>query len=130
MKEALQKRAGTKEDPPIHIKERNQSSDEKVSDFASALKKLFKSAYPEETTTSAVLLQHFLAGLRPEISCQLLLKKKPSDFATALKDAVDIEYALEFNTSGDGVNTLTRGNRKKPETVDAVTLHQSLEALT
>ena len=46
--------------------------------------------------TSAVLLQHFLTGLRPEIGRQLLLTNKPANFADALKDAIDIEYALQF----------------------------------
>ena len=53
--------------------------------------------------------------------------KKPSDFPTALKDAVDIEYALDFDQSGDSVNALTPANRKSPNTV---ALHCTLETLT
>ena len=57
---ALQERAGTKEDPLLASKnfnQRSQGPDEKVNDYASALKKLFKIAYPEEAATSTVLLQ-------------------------------------------------------------------------
>ena len=50
LKAALQERAGTKKDPLLASKNFNQWSqgpDEKVNDYASALKKLFKIAYPE-----------------------------------------------------------------------------------
>ena len=40
--------------------------------------------------TSAVLLQHFLTGLRPEIGRQLLLRNKPANFADALTDAIQV----------------------------------------
>ena len=59
MKAALQDRAGKKEDPLAASKdfnEQSQSVDERVADYASSLKKLFKIAYPEEEMTSAVLL--------------------------------------------------------------------------
>ena len=35
----------------------NQGPDEKVNNFVSALKKLFKNAYPIEAITSTILLQ-------------------------------------------------------------------------
>ena len=60
LKEASQARAGLKEDPLLasrNFNQQNQGLDEKVTDFASALKKLFKNAYLEEQMTSAVLLQ-------------------------------------------------------------------------
>ena len=63
-------------------------------DFASTLKKLFKNAYPSEAMTSTILLQRFLTGLYPEIDRQLLLRKTPADYSTALKYAVDIEYRV------------------------------------
>ena len=110
LKAALQERTGTKEDPLLasrNFNQQNQGLEEKVYDFAAALKKLFKNAYQEEAMTSTVLLQRFLTGLRPDIGRQLLLKKKPSDFSTTLKDAVDVEYALEFDNSGDSINSLT-----------------------
>ena len=63
----------------------NQGKNEIVIDFADALKKLYKTAYPGEAITSAVLLQCFLTGLRPEIGHQLLLQTKPTDFPAAVK---------------------------------------------
>ena len=59
LRAALEERAGKKEDPLVASKtfsQRNQSQGERVSDFASSLKQLFKSAFPEEAMTSAVLL--------------------------------------------------------------------------
>ena len=133
LKAALQDRAGKKEDPLAASKdfnERNQSVDERVADYASSLKKLFKIAYPEEEMTSAVLLQKFLTGLRPEISRQLLLRKKPSNFVSALADAVDIEYALKFNGGDDGSVHAMSLPQRKPELPDTATLQRSLDELT
>ena len=133
LKVALQERAGTKEDPLLASKNfnrRSQGPDEKVNDYASALKKLFKIAYPEEAATSTVLLQRFVTGLRSDIGRQLLLKKTLTNFAAALKDAVDIEFALEFNNSGDSINALTRKPTITTESQDAAALRRSLEALT
>ena len=87
LKAALQEKAGKKEDPLMasrSFNQRNQGQNEKVTDFADALKKLFKTAYPGEAITSAVLLQRFLTGLRPEIGRQLLLRTKPTDFPAAV----------------------------------------------
>ena len=56
---------------------RNQGSAEEVSDYVEELKKLFMEAYPKEASTSAILLQRFITGLRTSISCQLLLHGKP-----------------------------------------------------
>ena len=70
LKAALQERAGKKEDPLVasrRFNQRNQGHDEKVADFADALKKLYKTAYPREAMTSTVLLQRFLTGLHPAI---------------------------------------------------------------
>ena len=65
---------------------------EKVDDYASELKQLFKQAYPDEGLNSAGLLQKFLTGLLASIACQMLLKKKPVNLSEAIKDAVSIEY--------------------------------------
>ena len=130
LKVVLQERAG---DPLLASKnfnQRSQGPDEKVNDHAAALKKLFKIAYPEEAATSTVLLQWFVTGLCSDIGRQLLLKKTPTNFAAALKDAVDIEYALEFNNLGDSINTLTRKPTITTESQDAAALRRSLEALT
>ena len=107
----------------------NQGPEEKVKDFASTLKQLFKDAYPAESIASVVLLQHFLTGLRPEISCQLLLRNRPETFANALKDAEEIEYALEFDGSGEGINAIEHKKRHS-EHLDTPALSQILEALT
>ena len=68
--------------------------------------------------TSAVLLQRFLTGLCSEIGQQLLLRKKPPNFADALKDAIDIEYALQFDSSDDTINAIGRGTRKTAQSSD------------
>ena len=60
---------------------------------------------------SAVLLQRFLTGLRPEIGCQLLLCNRPATFADALKDAMEIEYVLEFDDSREGIHAITQSKR-------------------
>ncbi len=100
LKTALMKTAGLVEDPLIAAKEfvaRNQGADEKVADFAAALTKLFRKAYPTEALTSSVLLQRFLTGLRAPISQQLLLRKRPDEFRRAVDDATEVEYALNFD---------------------------------
>ena len=104
LKKALVKAAGLAEDPLVSAKAfvaRNQGDNEKVLEFASALKKLFQQAYPTEPTTSTVLLQRFVTGLRGPISKQLLLRKRPDNLAQAIEDAVEIEYAINFDTTAD-----------------------------
>ncbi len=104
LKKALAKRAGLTTDPLVAARKfttRNQAHQERVSDFASALKKLFKQAYPSETTASSVLLQRFVTGLRPEISRQILLKGRPTTLEKALEEAAEVEYALDFDKSRD-----------------------------
>ena len=75
---------------------REQSQSESVEDFSTALKHIFKQAYPTEALTSTILLQRFLTGLRPPIGQQLLLRKKPGDLAEAITIAAEVEYALNF----------------------------------
>ena len=45
---------------------------------------------------STVLSQRFLAGLKPSIRKQVLLKGRPSTLDEAIKTASDIEFALDF----------------------------------
>ena len=134
LKVALQDRTGMKTDALLASRKftrRSQGSNEKVKDFAFALKQLFKEAYPAESLDSAVLLQHFLTGLRPEISRQLLLRNRPETFTNALKDAdaEEIEYALAFDDSGEGINAIQH-KKKQSERQDGPALSQTLEALT
>lgn len=113
LKGALTQRAGLKKDALTAARtfvQRIQQPQEKVVDFVSALKKLFKEAYPEENLTSTVLLQRFMTGLRPTIARQLLLKGKPENLEEAVKAALDVEYALAF---ADGVEG-TYGCAYKP----------------
>ena len=122
LKEALQEyEAG----PPSRFNQLNQSPGEKVKDFASMLKHLFKNTYLEES----VLLQRFLTGLGPEIARQLLLCNRPENFADALKDAVEIEYALQFDGSGNAIHRVDQGKRQS-EHVNGATPSQIFEALT
>ena len=92
-----------------------------MKDFASTLKRLFKDAYPAESMASAVLLQHFLTGLHPEIGHQLLLRNRPATFTDALKDAEEIEYALVFDGSGEGIYTIEHKKRQS-EHLDSAAL--------
>ena len=132
LKAALEERAGKKEDALAasrSFSQRSQEQGERVSDFASSLKQLFKSAFPAEAMTSSVLLQRFLTGLRPDISRQLLLRSRPTTFTAAVKDATDVEYALEFG--GEEVNIhAIRPTQPTPEPSNAAALYQKLDALT
>ena len=80
---------------------RSQQEQEKVTEFAMNLKKLFKQAYPEESSASGILLQRFLMGLKTSISRQLLLRGKPDTLKKAIVTAMEIEsvFALESNTA-------------------------------
>ena len=82
-----------------NFNQRDQLLNEKVDDYASELKQLFKQAYPAKATDSTVLQQKFLTGLQPSIARQLLLKQRPKRLSDAIKDAVAIEYALQFDKS-------------------------------
>ena len=99
---------------------RDQGSDERVSDYASSLK-LFTSAYTGEALSSTVLLQRFVTGLRPEISRQILLQKKPNDFAAALADAIDVEYSPQFHGNTESALVVGRTQRE-PEMLDTIVL--------
>ena len=130
LKAALEERAGKKEDPLVasrNFNQRSQSPGERVADFASSLKQLFKSGYPGEALTSAVLLQRFLTGLRPEIGRQLLLHQKPANFNAAVKDAMAIEYALEFGGEDDTIHSVGQKQKTGEEVPNTAAL---LDALT
>ena len=100
-----------------------------MTDFSDALKIVQKCLPWRVHDTSAVLLQHFLTGLCPGIDRQLLLKNKPANFADALKDAIDIKYALQFDSSDDTIHAIGRGSRKTTQSSDIAPLHQTLETL-
>ena len=66
LKQTLQEKAGLKKDPLMasrNFNQRDQLLNEKVDDYASKLKQLFKQAYPAKATDSTVLLQKFLTRL-------------------------------------------------------------------
>ena len=78
--------------------ERVQGPHENDSDFESELRKLFQQVFPDEEATSAVLLQRSLIGLRPTISQQMLLRRKPESFQQAITDATEVECVLSFGS--------------------------------
>ena len=80
---------------------RSQRRGERILDYAADLKKLFTEAYETENSTSAILVQRFLTGLLPPIRRQLLLQGKPGTLIQAVKDAVKVEYALNFAGEAD-----------------------------
>ena len=60
LKVVVQEQTGMKEDLLLtsrNFNQLNEGPDEKVHNFVSALKKLFKNAYPIEAITSIILLQ-------------------------------------------------------------------------
>ena len=68
LKAALMTKAGLSQDPLTAgraFTTRHQGPQERVADFATALRKLFTQAYPEEKVTSSVLLQQFLTAIFP-----------------------------------------------------------------
>ena len=105
---ALEERAGKKED--TLAASRSQGQGERVLDFASSLKQPFKSAFSAEAMTSSVVLQRVLTGLRPNISHQLLLLSRPTTYTAAVKDATDVEYALEFGGEEVGIHAINQLN--------------------
>ena len=62
------------------------------------LKRLFKQAYPEEDSTSSILLQRFVMGLKTPVSRQLLLRGKLDTFENAIEVARKIECVLKFES--------------------------------
>ena len=101
LKTALMKNAGLVQDPLTAGKlfiSCCQRSGEKVADFADHLKKLFKQAYPDEKSTSGILLQRFLTGLMSPVGQQILLRGQPTTFEQAVENMKEVEYALNFET--------------------------------
>ena len=134
LKKELMRQAGLVRDPLTagqSFMSRRQGPSESVSDFAADLKKLFVESYPDEQTTSAILLQRFLTGLLPNISRQLLLKGKPTSLEAAVVDARDIEFAFAFEPPQDeqqDINVVH--NKPVPTTTEAQKLQSVLEQVT
>ena len=91
---------------------RSQLPGERILDYVADLKKLFTEAYETENSTSAILVQLFLTGLLPPIRHQLLLQGKPGTLTQAVKDAVKIEYALNFAGEADNSEEVNVVHRK------------------
>ena len=140
LKAALQKASGQTEDPLGAARAfvaRDQLPPESVEDFAAALKTIFKQAYPGEATSSTVLLQRFLTGLRASISQQVLLRKKPENLTEAIAIAAEVEYALSFDggrkKKADAVNLLQRPSQdhEQPQQANQLSrLQSSLDEMT
>ena len=97
---------------------RSQQPGERILDYVADLKELFTEAYASENLTSTILLQWFLTGLLPPIRCQLLLQGNPETLAQAVKDAANIEYALNF--AGETNNNQEVNNiHHKPSTQES-----------
>ena len=109
---------------------RHQLPGEKVSDFASELKKLFVESYPSEETTSAVLLQRFMTGLLLPICWQLLLKDLPNTLDEAIKSANDAEFALTFDSMQEKVDNVNVVRQKKPSQQDTKGLETLIGQMT
>lgn len=110
---------------------RTQYPEEKVSDFAVELKRLFKEAYSTDDYTSAILLQRFLTGLLSPIRRQLLLRGKPETLQQAIKDAINVEYALNFDTGFEDTQEVNVVQRKPPIQEPSAThkLQESLDQI-
>jgi len=93
---------------------RTQHPGERIFDYVADLKKLFAEAYATENSNSGILVQRFLTGLLPPIRHQLLLRGKPNTLAQAFKDAVNIEYALNFTGKADSSQEVNVVCRKPP----------------
>ena len=98
-----------------------QAPGEKVSDFAVDLKRLFSG----EQMMSAILLQSFLTGLLPAISCQLLL---PQPYKMLL---IVVEFALTFEAPQEELQDVNVVHHKStPITNGSPTLQSVLEQIT
>ena len=99
-----------------------QGAQERARDFAADLKKMFEQAYPDEAETSAVLAQKFMTGLRPSIGRQVLLRGRPDNLEEAIKQAAEVEDALEFNSEEEQDNILAvqKSNESKIEDSEEV----------
>ena len=88
---------------------------------------------------STVLLQKFLTGLRPPIARQMLLKKKPENLSAAVKEAVTVEYALQFDQtnfepkitylSEQPINMITDKNKRTAKQDKYAKLQKTVEDL-
>ena len=135
LKTALMTKAGLAQDSLTAGKmfmSRCQRPGEKAEDIADELKKFFGLAYPEEDITSDVLLQRFLTGLLASVSRQVLLHGKPTTFAQAIKNVMEIEYSLNFENQSEperDINAISQPNpMDQPKLV--AQLQQTLEQMS
>ena len=109
------------------------TASEKAEDFADELRKLFRRAYPEEDISSDVLLQRFLTGLLAPVSRQMLLRGEPMTFGLqAIKNATEMEYALNFDNQSEperDINAVSQINPKDQPKL-AAQLQQTLEQMS
>ena len=74
------------------------------------------------------MLQRFLTGLLPSLSRQVLLRGKPTTFDQAVKEAGEIEYALNFESKGESQKEVNLVPQRKGPT-EFEKLHENLEML-
>ena len=140
LKATLQEKAGFNTDPLVASRKFNlhdQQPNERVNDYVSDLKCLFKQVYPDEDANSAVLLQRFLTELQPLIVRQMLLRKKPENLNDAIEGAKAVEYALGFEDTEAGlslepVNLLHRKDSRQQYNQlqdEYLKLHKTVETL-
>ena len=110
---------------------RSQRLGERILDYITDLKKLFAEAYATENSSSAILMQRFLTGLLPPIRRQLLLRGTPDTLTQAVKDAVNIEYALNFDGEADNSQEVNVIHRKSSTQESSVhnKLQESLDQI-
>ena len=117
LKTALMTRAGLIKDPLTAGKifiSRCQHANEKAEIFTNDLRKLFEQAYPDEDVTSGILLQCLLTGLHVPVSHQILLHGQPTTFEQAIKEAMEIEYTLNFETKAEPVKVTNAVSNHNP----------------
>ena len=117
---------------------RCQGTQEKVAEFLTGLKQLFKEVYPTEQLTFTILLQCFFTGLPPTICQQLLLHGKPETLHQVADNMTAIEYAFNFEEETDDFHEVAavhhksqpqsfEGTQKQQNSLDEIVKH--LEAL-
>ena len=67
-----------------------------------------------EDVTSGILLQRLLTGLHVPVSRQILLHGQPSTFEQAIKEAMEIEYSLNFETKAEPVKVINAVSNHDP----------------
>jgi hypothetical protein len=132
LKEALMTRAGLQPDSLTASKEFMscpQRPGERIEDFASHLKRLYKQAFNDDNTDSQVVLQRFLTGLHPNIGRQVLIEGKPTDLGNAVERAGRIEYALQFQAKEEPADCLNLRESPSATAQSWAGLQDTLEAI-